>query len=222
MKKVVSSNVEELGSYVVNLSHNQYIHIKDKNANTTRIALGPVNFIKQENEQIVKPATDMIKLPPNHYCVIKNPVVRDEEGQIVESEYGECKVRFEELEIRTQQSYPDPFPLYPYELLHQDVRKFVFLKDNEALVLKALRPFVDTRDGDKERFVNDEYLFKGPGTYEPRIEEEIKQKIEAIIVLPNNALLLQAKKDTVDSDGNVRKAGQSWLHRKTGLFMPTA
>ena len=102
MKKVVSSNVEELGSYVVNLSHNQYIHIKDKNANTTRIALGPVNFIKQENEQIVKPATDMIKLPPNHYCVIKNPVVRDEEGQIVESEYGECKVRFEELEIRTQ------------------------------------------------------------------------------------------------------------------------
>jgi len=73
--------------------------------------------------------------------------------------------------------------------------------------LKALRPFVDIRDGDKERFVNDEYLFKGPGTYEPRIEEEIKQRIEAIIVLPNNALLLQAKKDTVDSDGNVRKAG---------------
>lgn len=170
----------------------------------------------------MKPSTDMIKLPPNHYCIIKNPVVRDEEGEIVESEYGESKVRFEELEIRTQQSYPDPFPLYPYEQLYQDVRKFVFLKDNEALVLKALRPFVDTRDGDKERFVNDEYLFKGPGTYEPRIDEEIKQRIEAIIVLPNNALHLQAKKDTVDCDGNIRKAGQSWLHRKTGLFMPTA
>ena len=70
------------------------------------------------------------------------------------------------------------------------MRKFAFLKDNEALVLKALRPFVDTRDGDKERFVNDEYLFKGPGTYEPRIDEEIKQRIEAIIVLPNNALHL--------------------------------
>ena len=25
----------------------------------------------------------MIKLPPNHYCVIKNPVVRDEDGEIV-------------------------------------------------------------------------------------------------------------------------------------------
>lgn len=25
----------------------------------------------------------MIKLPPNHYCIIKNPVVRDEDGKIV-------------------------------------------------------------------------------------------------------------------------------------------
>jgi len=118
-------------------------------------------------------------------------------------------VRFEELEIRRQEDYPDPFPLYPYEQLNKDVTKFVFLKDNEALVLRALRPFIDKRDGDKERFIEDEYLFKGPGTYEPRIEEEIKQKIEAIIVLPNNALLLQANRDTVDSDGTVRKAGSS-------------
>jgi major vault protein len=219
MKK---GNQEDTGSFVVNLSHNQYIHIKDKNTNTTRIAIGPLNFIKQESEQIVNPATEMIKLPPNHYCVIKNPVVRDEDGEIVDSEYGESKVRFEELEIRTQQNYPDPFPLYPYEQLYQDVKKFVFLKDNEALVLKALRPFVDKRDGDKERFINDEYLFKGPGTYEPRIDEEIKKKIEAIVVLPNNALLLKAIKDTVDAEGTVRKAGSCWLHRKTGLFMPTA
>jgi major vault protein len=48
-----------------------------------RIAIGPSNFIKQENEQIVKAASDMIKLPPNHYCIIKNPIVRDEEGDIV-------------------------------------------------------------------------------------------------------------------------------------------
>jgi major vault protein len=48
----------------------------------------------------VKPATDMIKLPPNYYCIIKNPIVRDEDGQVVMSEYGEVKVLFEELEIR--------------------------------------------------------------------------------------------------------------------------
>ena len=123
------------------------------------------------------------------------------------SEYGEAKVRFEELEIRRQADYPDPFPLYPYETLYQDVKPFIFLKDNEALILKAVKPFVDERDGDEERFIDDEYLFKGPGTYEPRIEEEIKKRIEALIILPNHGLLLKALKDTVDSLGVTRKAG---------------
>lgn len=34
------------------------------------------------------------------------------------SEHGEVKVLFEQLEVRRQQDYPDPFPLYPYEELH--------------------------------------------------------------------------------------------------------
>jgi hypothetical protein len=37
MKKAAGKDIlPEEGSYVVNLSHNQYIHIKDKNTNTTR------------------------------------------------------------------------------------------------------------------------------------------------------------------------------------------
>ena len=37
MKKQQNTVVlPEEGSYVVNLGHNQYIHIKDKNTNTTR------------------------------------------------------------------------------------------------------------------------------------------------------------------------------------------
>lgn len=87
----------------------------------------------------------MIKLPPNNYCIIKNPVVRDAEGQLIKSEYNEVKVRFEDFEIRTANDYPDPFPLYPYEELYQDVKPFTFLKDNEALILTATRPFLDTR-----------------------------------------------------------------------------
>jgi hypothetical protein len=34
------------------------------------------------------------------------------------SEYGEVKVRFEDVEIRTSHDFPDPFPLYPYEVIH--------------------------------------------------------------------------------------------------------
>jgi len=88
------------------------------------------------------------------------------------------------------------------------VKPFTFLKDNEALILTASRPFIDDREGKSERFVGDEYLFKGPGTYIPRIEESIKSRIEAILVLPNHGLLLKAKRDTVDSLGQKKRAGE--------------
>lgn len=77
------------------------------------------------------------------------------------------------------------------------------------MVLTATRPFLDNRVEKAERFIGDEYLFKGPGTYIPRIEETIKTKIEAIIVLPNHGLLLKAKRDTIDVLGQARKAGET-------------
>jgi hypothetical protein len=35
------------------------------------------------NEVVTKSPTEMIKLPPNHYCIIKNPVIKNEKGEIV-------------------------------------------------------------------------------------------------------------------------------------------
>lgn len=78
------------------------------------------------------------------------------------------------------------------------MKSFTFLKDNEALVLHADIPFTDERFEGAERFVNDEYLFKGPGTYIPRIEESVKTKLEAMVVLPNYGVVLKAKRDLVD------------------------
>lgn len=124
--------------------------------------------------------------------------------------------------MRTSIDYPEAFPLYPYEEMYQDMKQFIQLRDNEALLVRATRPFLDEREGSNERFVDDEYLYRGPGTYIPRVEETVVSKIEALIVLQNNALLVGAKKDTVDDEGKIRKAGQHWLHRKQGYFMPTA
>ena len=76
--------------------------------------------------------------------------------------------------MRTSDQYPESFPLYPYEEVYQDITPFIFLKDREALVLRAERPFYDERENEGvERFVNEEYLYKGPGTYIPRIEESV-------------------------------------------------
>jgi hypothetical protein len=61
------------------------------------------------------------------------------------SEHGEVLVRFEETEVRTSIDYPEAFPLYPYEEIAQDMKQFIQLKDMEALLLKATRPFLDDR-----------------------------------------------------------------------------
>ena len=56
--------------------------------------------------------------------------------------------------------------------------------------------------------MNEEYLFKGPGTYYPRIEETVVRRLDAFVVLPNNAILLRARRNLVDAKGNERKAGE--------------
>lgn len=54
----------------------------------------------------------MLMVPPRHYCVILNPVARDDEGEVQFDTSGQAKLRHADLEIRLTQ---DPFPLYPGE-----------------------------------------------------------------------------------------------------------
>ena len=58
----------------------------------------------------------MIMVPPRHYCVIANPVARDDQGQVLFDQSGQAKLRHADLEIRLPQ---DPFPLYPGEETQQ-------------------------------------------------------------------------------------------------------
>ena len=49
-------------------------------------------FVKKDNEEIVAGPLGMVRLPPRypplsltalrHYCIVKNPVVRNEKGQV--------------------------------------------------------------------------------------------------------------------------------------------
>jgi major vault protein len=39
-------------------------------------------------------------IPPRHYCVISNPVLRDEKGNIVREANGQIKLRHGDEEIR--------------------------------------------------------------------------------------------------------------------------
>jgi major vault protein len=202
---------------VIRIKPYHYIHVLDNNANVTRVVVGPKTFTRQDHEQVVSGPNAMIMIPPRHYCIISNPVFKDGKG-VVTDENGNVKLRHGDEEIRFEQ---DPFPLYPGEQLNGKVQALQVVAPNCALRLRCIRDFREGAD-DKaiRRVAGDEWLWDGPGTYIPRIEVQVVEIIRATIIKPNHALRLRARKACVDRDGSARAAGEEWIVRRTGAYLP--
>ena len=192
---------------------NKYIHVLDNNENLRRIVEGPCTFVKKEHEIVLKGPEDMIVLPPGNYCIVANPVVRNEEGKPVLDKYGEYQIRQGRQEIRRCEHFPEPFPLYPGEELEKPTTPYRIVETNMGLIIKAIRDIGDKHAGDR-------WLFKGPGVYIPKIEEEIEKEISANIIKQNQALKIRALRDTTVK-GVKRKAGEVWLEREQGAYLPS-
>jgi len=191
-----------------------YIHVLDNNLNTTRVEVGPQTFTRQDHEKVVFGPEPMVMIPPRNYVVIANPVVRTAEGNPVLDEFKNVKLRHGDEEIRFEQ---EPFPLYPGEKLVGKINPLQVVAPNSALRLKAARDFVD---GKTKRSAGDEWLYAGPGTYIPRIEVQVVEVVKAIILKPHTALKLRARKACTDANGVNRKAGEEWLVRESGAYLP--
>jgi len=187
-----------------------YIHVLDNNSNTTRVIVGPNTYTRLDHEKVVAGPDAMIMIPPRHYCIIKNPVVRNEANAPVEDGHGNVKLRFGDEEIRFEQ---EPFPLFPGEQLFGRVNALQVVGPDAALRLRCIRDF-----GDK--VAGDEWLFVGPGTYKPQIEVQVVEVIKATIIKPNTALKLRARKACVDNHEVKREAGEEWLVRDVGAYLP--
>lgn len=107
--------------------------------------------------RITQIPTKMVSITASEYCVISNPVKRNEEGNILE-EHGQAMLDFGEEEYRFAQP---PFPLYPGEKIKSEVIKMDVLSTDEALLLTAIVGFTDSDE--TERVAGDKWLFKGPG-----------------------------------------------------------
>jgi major vault protein len=199
---------------VIRIKPYSYIHVLDNNANVTSVVVGPKTFTRQDHEKVVSGPSEMIMIPPRHYCVIGNPVARDGNKVIVDSN-GNAKLRHGDEEIRFTQ---EPFPLYPGEELRGKVQALQVVAPNTALRLRCIRDF---SEGEVKRVAGDEWLWEGPGTYIPRIEVQVVEIIRSTLIKPNQALRLRAKKATNDRDGNARAAGEEWIVRRTGAYLPS-
>ncbi|MDM8557397.1 hypothetical protein [Candidatus Parabeggiatoa sp. HSG14] len=203
---------------VIRLKPQQFIHVLDNNTGVTRLDVGPQTITLQDHERLVLEPHAMIVIPPRHYCTIANPVLCNEQGKPVCDASGQIKLSYGDTEIRFSQ---EPFPLYPGEELIEKIQRLQVVETNTALRLRALRDFIEIIDDNEiKHLAGDEWLFEGPNTYIPRVDVEVLETIKAIIIKPNESLCLSARQDCIDRLGNKRRAGEEWLVRKEGAYLP--
>jgi len=200
---------------VFRLGPQEFIHVLDNNQNVTRVVVGPCTYTRQDHERVTFGPEHMVSIPPRHYCVIINPVVRDESGQVVVDKHSQIKLRHGDFEVRLEQ---EPFPLYPGENLSVSVQPLRVVAVNTAIRLRAERDCVDAAGS--KRSAGDEWLFTGPGTYIPQVEVFEVETIASTIIKSNEALRLKARNSFKSRDGVERKAGEEWLFREEGAFLP--
>ncbi|XP_047212556.1 major vault protein-like [Girardinichthys multiradiatus] len=207
----------QVDSSIIRIPPHHYIHVLDQNTNIARVEIGPLTYIRQDNERVLFPPVRMIMVPPRHYCVVSNPVARDDDNEALFDQSGQAKLRHADLEIRLTQ---DPFPLYPGEEIQKDVTPLQIVYPDTALRLQALLDFED--EGRVKRVAGDEWLFEGPGTYIPRKEVVVLETIKATVIRENQAIRLRARKEGKDRGGIQRVTGEEWLVSKVGAYLPGA
>lgn len=218
--KAARTRDESLGIY--RIPPNTYIHVLDTNTNVTAIVEGPQTYTRQDHQSVTLGPEKMINIPPRHYIVIANPAVRDEEGGVLLDKHRQVRLKHGETEIRVPADWPEPFPLQPGETIETPCRLLKVVEKNAALNLRALRDFADTDPATGAavaRVAGDEWQFRGPGTYVPRVEAEQVATVRATVIKFDQALKLRAKRATVDSAGAKRLAGEEWLIREAGAYL---
>eukprot|EP00283_Hemiselmis_rufescens_P002091 CAMPEP_0173468702 /NCGR_PEP_ID=MMETSP1357-20121228/76984_1 /TAXON_ID=77926 /ORGANISM="Hemiselmis rufescens, Strain PCC563" /LENGTH=853 /DNA_ID=CAMNT_0014436927 /DNA_START=667 /DNA_END=3228 /DNA_ORIENTATION=- len=205
---------------IIRLNPTQYCHILDNNTNVTRVLIGPKTIARQDHELKVHGPDEMVLIPPRHYCIVKNPVKRDADGNVELDDKMQVTLLYGEEEIRTE---GPPFPLYPGEVLKLEPTALSIVPPQSALRLGAIRDFtMPSKEGEGvvKRAAGDEWLFVGPATYIPRVEVTILDTMRATIVKPGTALRIRARQQMKDSGGALRQAGEEWLMRSAGAYLP--
>jgi len=202
------------GDGVIRLKPFSYIHVTDNNSGVTRVIEGPRTFTKQEHEKVAFGPEDMLVIPPRHYALISNPAERTADGEPVLDEYGNVKLRHGAEQIRFSK---EPFALLPGEKLVGKINPLQVVPADSALRLRCLLDF----DDKKVKYqAGDEWLFKGPNTYFPRVEVLVVELVRATVIKPNTAIKLRARRACLDKYEIHRKVGEEWLVRDVGAYLP--
>jgi hypothetical protein len=208
---------------IVKLEAQHFCYIRHQSSNSQRCEVGPATIKLTADETLAKPPTPFIVIPPDHFCVIRNPVRRDTFGSVLAGEDGRPKYRYGDKDVRMH-GY-GPFAVYPAEQVVEPVQRMQDVPADSALQLRALRAFLDKSAHltvPTWRVANDTWLFMGPAQYLPHAEAEVVGLVQPIVVDQNTALEMRARSDFMDTrNGVLRSQGERWLLRTPGPFLPS-
>lgn len=205
----------ETSNHITSVPPYHYVHVLDLNTNISTLVMGPKTYVCKENERFECSVSRMVSISPMEYCVVENPVVKENGHAVFESD-GQVKLQMGAMEYRYHQ---DPFPLYPGETICGTIQALPVVLANRALRLKAICDHEDSEG--RQRSAGDEWLFEGPGVYIPCVQAEVLGEVTAKAIRLNEALRFRATCDCVDRRGTRRFSGEEWLVRTTGVYLPT-
>lgn len=207
-----------MSDFVLRLQPYYYIHIHDTTSNVTSIEVGPKTITIAQHQQLqTSEPQKFVTVPPQNYCLIENPVVRDPATkELVRDKRGQVKNQVGEREVRFSQP---PFPLYPNEKL-VELQPMQVINPLQALVLRANRAF-SYEEGDKKlaRVAGEEWLFRGPAVYKPSVACDVVELRNALNLIAGDALRLRAKVAFIDATKTQRQACDEYLWTKPGAYM---
>jgi major vault protein len=232
---------------ILKLMPHEYVHVENTDTCDVLTIVGPITFtLYDHHRRLHQVPCHFVVVPPGHYVEVKNPLHRvdtpagdnnsssNSTSSIYTllrcnkaapagmeavhysrhgSPYGSSELRFAE---------DSPFPLLPDEEVG-DVLPMPLLTSHEALVLVATAAH-DTSDPVtgmvRHRAEQEQYLFRGPGLYRPRLGERVMEKISGMLVSPMQVCNITALHDFADDDGMSRVAGECWTLQADGIFFP--
>eukprot|EP00732_Lithocolla_globosa_P001693 Lithocolla_globosa_v1_NODE_903_length_3103_cov_38.322507.p1 type:complete len:871 gc:universal NODE_903_length_3103_cov_38.322507:349-2961(+) len=193
-----------------------YVHVMDTRTNIQHMECGPKTWYSSNYfQKTVTLPMAMVVVPPNHYVIVENPVMWNEEGtNVVIDAQGQVKQRHGCKEVRLHQ---EPFGLHPGERLVSTITQLRTISINQAFRLRAR---VDCVYMDQPRKADEEWLLEGPGLYIPHVDVTVVETVVATIIGPGQALRLRARKKFKSRSGVERVAGEEWHVTTPGEYLP--
>ncbi|KAL0993658.1 hypothetical protein UPYG_G00111190 [Umbra pygmaea] len=214
---------------IIRIPPHHYIHVLDQNTNIARVEIGPLTYIRQDNERVLFSPERMIML---RHADLEIRLTQDPfplyPGEEIQQHVTPLQIVYPDTALRLQALldfeeeggekrvagdewlFEGPGTYIPRkEVSMLETIKATVIRENQAIRLRARKEGVD-RSGVR-RVTGEEWQVSKVGAYLPGAHEEVLDIVNAFILTDKKALHVRALRPFRDAGGRDRRTGEEWL-----------